>query len=225
MAIRRIESEWSRILAGPAGRWMAVALVLALLPWPGYAVALGQQAAETLRIEVIEGEGSINNIRELSMRSPAVRVLDAAGKPVPGASVTFITPSMGASAIFADGSNQATVFSDARGVARVEGMKPNNIVGNFEIRVVASIRGQRANARLTQTNAAPAVGTGGGSGKGLIIVLVLAGVGGGLAAALAGGGGNGGGGVVNPPPGGGANPPSTPTPVTITPGAPVFGAP
>ncbi|MCW5965903.1 MAG: hypothetical protein KIT83_17830 [Bryobacterales bacterium] len=204
---------------------IALILVLALLPGPGTARELGQQAeqaeAEDLKIEVLEGEGSINNIRELLMRAPSVRVLDAEGKPVFGASVNFSTPAMGASAVFLDGSNQATLVTNERGLARVEGMRPNNIVGNFEIRVVASFANRRATARINQTNAAPAASSGGGSGKGLLILLVIAGAGAGVAAALGSSGGSGG--STTPPPGGGGG---TPLPtITITGGAPAFGPP
>ncbi|MCU0226829.1 MAG: Ig-like domain-containing protein [Bryobacterales bacterium] len=205
---------------------LAVLLVMALLPWPATALELGQQAdptpTEALRVEVVEGEGSINNIRELLMRSPAVRVVDAQGKPVFGASVSFTTPAMGASAVFVDGSTQATLITNEKGLVRVEGMRPNNIVGSFEIRVVASFRNQRATARITQTNAAPAATGGGGGSKGLIILLVVAGAGAGVAAALGGGGGgNSPAPPTTPPPGGGTPPPT----ITITGGSPTFGAP
>lgn len=199
--------------------WLSLLLVLALLPFPGSAAALAQQATgEPLQVVVVEGEGSINNIREMTMRSPVVRVVDAAGKPVAGAAVSFTTPAMGASAIFVDGGNQATVTTDDKGIARVQGMRPNNIVGNFEIRVTASQGGNRATARISQTNAAPAAPSGGGGGKAVLILLLLAGGGAAAAAAALGGGGS--------------STPSTPTPptptppaVTITAGSPTFGAP
>ncbi len=217
---RAITPPWSR-----ADALLAIILVAALLPFPGWARELGQQAepapAEDLRIEVLEGEGSINNIRELLMRSPAVRVVDAEGKPVFGASVNFNTPAMGASAYFVDGSNQATVVTNERGIARVEGMRPNNIVGNFEIRVVASFANRRATARISQTNAAPTASSGGGTGKGLLILLLIAGAGAGAAVAL--GGSSGGSSTPTPPPGGGGG--TTPPSITITGGSPTFGAP
>lgn len=227
----RIPGRWNPATWTPtwgrADALIALILVMALLPWPGFARELGQQAEpaapEELRIEVLEGEGSINNIRELIMRAPSVRVLDAEGKPVFGASVNFSTPAMGASAIFLDGSNQATLVTNERGIARVEGMRPNNIVGNFEIRVVASFANRRATARINQTNAAPATSGGGGSGKGLLILLLIAGAGAGAAAALGGSGGSGGS-TTPPPSGGGSTPTPTPT-ITITGGAPSFGPP
>lgn len=202
---------------------VALLVILTLLPWPVRARELGQQAEgpseEQLRVEVLEGEGSINNIRELLARQPVVRVTDQAGKPIFGASVTLATPAMGASAIFVDGSNQAILVTNERGIARVDGMRPNNIVGSFEIRVTASFAGRRATARITQTNAAPsATGGGGGTGKGLLILLLVAGAGAGAAFAL--GGSNGGG--SSPAPGGGGTPPPA---ITITPGSPTFGPP
>jgi hypothetical protein len=206
-----------------ADGWLALLLVLALLPLPVHAGALAQQATGApLQVVVVEGEGSINNIREMTMRSPVVRVVDAAGKAVAGAAVSFTTPAMGASAIFVDGGNQATVTTDDKGIARVQGMRPNNVVGNFEIRVTASQGGNRATARIAQTNAAPAASSGGGGSKAVLILLLLAG-GGAAAAAAALGGGGGGGGSPNPT----TPTPPTPTPpaVTITAGSPTFGAP
>jgi hypothetical protein len=201
--------------------WLSLLLVLALLPLPVHAGALAQQAVgEPLQVVVLEGGGSINNIREMTMRSPVVRVVDAAGRPVPGAAVSFTTPAMGASAIFVDGGNQATVTTDDKGIARVQGMRPNNVVGNFEIRVTASQGGNRATARIAQTNAAPAASSGGGGGKAVLILLLLAGGGAAAAAAALGGGGGGSPNPTTPTP-----PTPTPPAVTITAGSPTFGAP
>lgn len=216
--LQRIRRGWDSL--GLAG-WLSLLLTMALLPGPAMGAALAQQATgDPLRIVVVEGEGSINNVRELTMRSPVVRVVDAAGKPVAGAAVSFTTPAMGASAIFVDGSSQASVTTDDKGVARVQGMRPNNVVGNFEIRVTASAGGNRATARISQTNAAPAIKASGGGNKGVLIGVLLAVAGGvGAAVALSGGGGS--------SPGNPGTPPVTPptTPVTITPGTPGFSAP
>jgi hypothetical protein len=127
---------------------------------------------------------------------------------------------MGASAIFVDGGNQATVTTDDKGIARVQGMRPNNVVGNFEIRVTASQGGNRATARIAQTNAAPAASSGGGGGKAVLILLLLAGGGAAAAAAALGGGGGGSPNPTTPTP-----PTPTPPAVTITAGSPTFGAP
>ncbi|MCC6263619.1 MAG: carboxypeptidase regulatory-like domain-containing protein [Bryobacterales bacterium] len=217
--LRSLQREWNSM--GLTG-WISLLLTLILAPGPAMGAVLAQQAAgDPLRIVVLEGEGSINNVRELTMRSPVVRVVDAAGKPVAGAAVSFSTPAMGASAIFVDGGNQASVTTDDKGVARIQGMRPNNVVGNFEIRVTASANGNKATARISQTNAAPAVKSSGGSNKGVLIGVLLAVAGGvGAAVALSGGGSSG-------SPGNPGTPPVTPpaTPVTITAGAPGFSAP
>ncbi len=217
--MQRIRRMWNSM--SPAG-WLSLLLTLTLAPGPAMGAVLAQQAAgDPLRIVVLEGEGSINNVRELTMRSPVVRVVDAAGKPVAGAAVSFTTPAMGASAIFVDGGNQASVTTDDKGVARIQGMRPNNVVGNFEIRVTASANGNKATARISQTNAAPVVKASGGSNKGVLIGVLLAVAGGvGAAVALSGGGSKG-------SPGNPGTPPVTPpaTPVTITAGAPGFSAP
>lgn len=217
--MQRIRRMWNSM--SPAG-WLSLLLTLTLAPGPAMGAVLAQQAAgDPLRIVVLEGEGSINNVRELTMRSPVVRVVDAAGKPVAGAAVSFTTPAMGASAIFVDGSSQASTTTDDKGVARVQGMRPNNVVGNFEIRVTASANGNKATARISQTNAAPVVKASGGSNKGVLIGVLLAVAGGvGAAVALSGGGSKG-------SPGNPGTPPVTPpaTPVTITAGAPGFSAP
>jgi hypothetical protein len=156
----------------------------------------------------------------MTMRSPVVRVVDAAGKPVVGATVSFTTPAMGASAIFVDGGNQASVTTDENGMARVQGMRPNNVVGNFEIRVTASAGGNRATARIAQTNAAPVAKASGGSNKGVLIGVLLA-IAGGVGAAVALSGGGSSGSPSNP---GTPGTPSSP-PVTITAGTPGFSAP
>lgn len=217
--VQPILACWNWVTSLRSGAWLALIVSLSLLPANGIAGALAQQAeGEPLIIQVLEGEGSINNIREMSMRSPVVKVLDATEKPVAGASVSFSTPAMGASATFVDGSNQATVTTDEQGIARMQGMHPNNIVGNFEIRVTASANGQRASARISQTNAAPAATSGGGSNKTLLILLLVAGAGAAGAAAALGGGGSS---PATPNP-----PPVTPTPtVTISAGSPGFSAP
>lgn len=217
----RLRQDWRRQIRSRFTGWLAIALSLILSPGPAAGAAVGQQATgEPLRIVVLEGEGSINNIREMTMRSPVVRVEDAAGKPVAGAIVSFATPAMGASAIFVDGGTQAGTTTDDKGIARVQGMRPNNIVGNFEIRVTATSGGNRASARISQTNAAPAAQASSGGGKGVLIGVLLAVAGGvGVAVAMSGGSSKSSGSPSLPP----VTPPSPA--VTITAGTPGFSAP
>ena len=199
-------------------------LVLRCCKWVSYplvcVLAVAQQPPQRLTIDIIEGQNAINNISRNTAYEPVVEVKDAAGKPVPGASVSFVLPTIGPGALFPDGSRELMVQTDATGRASGRGLRPNNQVGQFEIRIVASFNGERATATVTQTNAAPVVAAS-RSGRKLAIILGI--VGGGAAAAIAaasGGGGGGGSQTGNPPPSG-----ADPISGTITPGAPGFGPP
>jgi hypothetical protein len=56
-----------------------------------------EQAATTsmLKIDVVEGEGAINNIRLHRAKEPVVRTVDENNRPLSGISVTFLLPVMG----------------------------------------------------------------------------------------------------------------------------------
>jgi hypothetical protein len=137
------------------------------------------QGAGGLRITVKEGEGAINNIRLGRAKEPVIEVTDAENRPVRGASVAFVVPELGAGGMFPEGSTM-TVVTDANGIAIGRGLRPNNVVGQFEIRVVASHQGQVARAVVTQTNVAPAKS--GNAGKTALILALIGG--GGAAVAL-----------------------------------------
>jgi hypothetical protein len=171
-----------------------------------------------LTVQVVEGQNAINNISRNTAYEPVVEVLDAAGKPVAGASVSFVLPSIGPGALFPDGSRTLMIQTDATGRASGRGLRPNNQVGQFEIRVVASYQGQSATAIVTQTNAAPVV-TSSRSGKKLAIILGIVG-GGAVAAFAASSGGGGGRSTPSPTP-----VPAEPASGSVTPGAPSFGPP
>ena len=116
----------------------------------------GTLAEPSLRIIVVEGDGAINNVRTHTTHDPVVEVRDEKNGVVPGASVTFQTPSTGPSADFGDGARSFVTQTDAEGRATVHGLRPNSITGPYEIRLTASFNRQTANAVITQTNAAPA---------------------------------------------------------------------
>ena len=148
------------------------------------APALGQETSRpSLRIVVLEGEGAINNISEQRAKEPVVRVMDAEFRPIAGASVTFLTTELGASASFPSG-NTLTTTSDVKGEAVGRGLRPNNVAGPFQIRVTATYRGQTAMAVINQTNAAPLEARKGSSKKGLVILIVAGGAAAGASLAL-----------------------------------------
>jgi len=192
-------------------------------PSPAWALPNAQaQSARQLKIVILEGEGAINNIRQRTAREPIVQVQDENDRPVAGAVVTFALPDRGASGVFANDATSMSVITDSQGRAVAEGLRPNSVTGEMQIRVTASSQGQTASAVITQTNSmiagTIAGGAGGGSGK-LITILAIAGgaVAGGVVAASRLGGNNGRT-PVSPGPSPGA-------PTTIAAGTPTIGPP
>jgi hypothetical protein len=167
------------------------------------------QAAPMLNIVIVEGEGTLNNVKQRVNREPIVEVEDENHKPVAGAAVVFFLPTSGPSGTFANGSQTLTVTTDATGRAAATGIHPNHTLGKMQIRVTASANGLSASATITQTNIAGAnVGRGLSTGTKLLIiggaVAVI-----GVAVYF---------GVRNTGPG-------PQTGITITPGVPTVGAP
>ncbi len=191
---------------------VVLAALIGLPPLP-----LGAQEAPKLNLVVVEGEGAINNIRQRSAREPIVQVEDENHKPIAGAAVVFTLPGQGAGGTFANGARMLSVVTDNQGRAVARGLRPNNIQGQYQIRVNASFNGQTATTTITQTNALAAAGAAGAAGAAagisakLIAIVAVAGaaVAGGVVAATRTGGG------------GGTTAPST----TVTPGTGTVGPP
>lgn len=197
---------------GVVARALCVLLaeVVLLQTWPVPLKAQDQEPTK-LNISILEGEGSINNVRQRVAREAMVQVDDENHKPVAGAAVTFFLPEHGASGVFSNGGRSLTVMTDNTGRAVAQGMVPNKVAGDVQIRVVARFKSLDANTVIHQQNAVATAAAAGGaiSGKVLAIILIAAaGVAGGVVAATRGGG----------------SPTPTPT-VTITAGPPTVGAP
>lgn len=193
-------------------------VMLSLLRAPAWA----QQAATGLRINIVEGEGAINNVRQRVNREPIVQVEDNNRKPVAGAVVIFFLPDQGASGTFADGSRMLMTVTDNQGRAVARGIRPNNQSGPMQIRVTASFQGLTASSVISQTNVAASAASG-ASGAGLSAGAkwaIILGIAGGAAAAGA---------VIATHSGGGSSSPtspSSPSPIVITPGGtPTVGGP
>jgi hypothetical protein len=171
------------------------------------------QTPTSLKVVVLEGEGAINNVKDLRAKEPVVQVTDENDVPVKDATVTFMLPDSGPSGAFGASGATLTMQTDEKGQATGRGLRPNNAIGQFEIRVIASQGTLTARATITQTNAAPAAAKG-GSSKALLLLIIIAGAAGGGAAAALGGKKS-------------SSPASTPTeaPTVVTPGTPVIGAP
>ena len=200
---------------GAVARALCILLaeVVLIQTWPVPARAQEQEPTK-LDISILEGEGSINNIRQRVAREAMVQVDDENHKPVAGVAVTFFLPEHGASGVFSNGTRSLTVMTDDAGHAVARGMVPNKATGDVQIRVVARFKNLGANAIINQQNVAAAtaaVAAGATiSGKVLAVILVAAaaGVAGGVVAATRGG-----------------SSAVTITPVTITAGTPTVGAP
>lgn len=186
-------------------RFLSV-LLATLLAMP-FSPGLTAQAPLKLNLVIVEGEGAINNIRQRTTREPIVQVEDENHRPVGGAAIVFALPSNGASGTFANGAQTLTTITDNQGRAVARGLRPNNVQGQYQIRVTASKEGQTVTGTITQTNALVAGAAAGAAGVGisvkLLTILAVAG------AAAAGG-------AVYATRNGGGDSTPTPVPATIT---------
>lgn len=116
--------------------------------------ALAQAPAHPnkLFIQIVDGEGALNDIRSRTAREPIVQIEDENHKPIAGAVVIFTTPGSGPSAVFSNGltSFQTTTGEDGRALA--QGLKPNNVSGAFQIQVSATFGTLSTVAVIDQTN-------------------------------------------------------------------------
>jgi len=188
---------------------LSLVLAVALTPRLG---AAPQENSGGLKINILEGEGAVNNAKQRTAREVLVEVEDENNRPVAGAVVMFTLPDRGPSGAFASGGKSMTVTTGPDGQARAIVQEINNAKGNMRIRVDVSHEGARASTYVTQSTVAAAAG---GAGKAALIILLVAGAAGGAIAATQGGGG-----------GGGPAPTPAPTPTaTINPGTPTVGGP
>lgn len=173
-------------------RWPAAAVTVCLA-----AAAFGQ---EGLRVEVTEGAGAVVPAQTLSSRRFAVIVKDAAGKPVPGATVHFRLPAEGPGGVFASGLRTETTVTGARGEAVVYGIRWGAQAGRLELLVTAAEGGRRGEVRIPVEVSAttvlaredrgnPSFKAPSGSKKWVVWLAVGAGAAAGLAAASGRGGG------------------------------------
>ncbi len=114
--------------------------------------AAAPQPQGTLKINVIEGEGVRNSIRNRSAVSPIVEVKDTADKPVAGAEVVFQLPLAGPGGVFNGWLRSQTVRTDENGKATVTGYTPNTEAGRYNIKVTATSGSQTGSAVIAQIN-------------------------------------------------------------------------
>jgi hypothetical protein len=106
---------------------------------PSSTVAVAATEPKGLFINILEGEGALNDIRTRTAREPIVEVDDENHKPVAGALVLFAVDNGGGSpfATFA-GANTVSVETDAAGRAVARGFQITQRKGKFNIKVHAT---------------------------------------------------------------------------------------
>lgn len=136
-------------------RW-AWLLVVLLLTAQTAMVRAQNAPPMQLRITILDGEGSLNNIRERTAREPIVQVEDQNHKPVAGALVLFTIHGQGdAGATFSNGLTTFQTTTDAAGKAVAKGLVPNAHAGSFTISVTATMGPVTAEAVIHQQNVMP----------------------------------------------------------------------
>jgi hypothetical protein len=98
-------------------------------------------AGEELQVNVLEG-------RDAAIR---VRVVDRQSKPVSGATVSAVLPSMGAGGHFRGGGTISTKETDSDGTVEFSGIRLRKIPGSFTTRILARKGHRTGSAELTQT--------------------------------------------------------------------------
>ena len=145
-------SSWSRhTVALGLTALLVVHPALALRePMPGLAIAREvpptlpdapmPAAAEGFTIEILDGEGALNNIRQRTAREPIVQVEDKNHKPVAGALILFaINDGSGGAGATVNGALTAATRTGLDGKAQLFNLKPNNLPGDFTITVTATV--------------------------------------------------------------------------------------
>ena len=126
-------------------RTLIAFILLALLAVPG---PLQAQAAAGLNIEIVEGEGAINNLQLRTAREAIVEVQDENHKPVSGALVLFTAKG---NSPFSHSTLRAT--TDATGRVRANPLALHSKPGQFDIQVKATYQGRTARQTIHQRNA------------------------------------------------------------------------
>jgi hypothetical protein len=107
-----------------------------------------------LFINIIEGEGALNDIRTRTAREPIVEVDDENHKPVAGALVLFAIDNGGSGSPFAtfSGANSVSVQTDAAGRAAGRGFQVMQQKGQYKINVHVTKGELQADSVILQTN-------------------------------------------------------------------------
>ena len=148
--------------------------------------------AQTLPVElnivVVQGEGTINSVRQRAGKEPVIQVEDENHKPIAGAAVVFTLPTEGATGSFGNGGKTLTIMTDPQGRATAQGLKVNEYPGKLVVHISVSYRGLSARTNITQFDEGPPVtkkaSSGGHTGR-IVAILAIVGAAAGAGAYLA----------------------------------------
>ena len=127
--------------------------VAVLLSWLTACSGLASaQTRPSLKIVVVEGEGSVNNIQLGSGQQLVVQVRDENNAPLAGANVTFLLPERGPGGTFFGTWRNLVVTTNEQGRATGNGFRPNSTEGGFEIQVTAAQGDRTGTVNITQSN-------------------------------------------------------------------------
>ena len=144
----------------------AAALCVALSGIPALGQAVTATAPLTLHIDILEGDGALNNIRQRDAREPVIQVTDENHKPVSGVAVLFLIHggSNGAGATFGGQALSLTATTGADGIAHAPGMVLTQTPGSFTVGVTATLGALVATAVVHESAVLTAIGTAGATG-------------------------------------------------------------
>ena len=91
----------------------------------------GTPRPPSIKVKVVAGEATTNNIKTGKGVEPEVLVTDERGQPVSGVMVVFTLPETGPGGAFADGSKRAIVYTNSEGKATARGLTPNMTPGKY----------------------------------------------------------------------------------------------
>ena len=112
-----------------------------------------QAAPKALFIEILAGEGDVNDIRARTAREPIVEVQDENHRPVAGALVLFESdPSSGTQLVSFSGSRSLQVYTGLDGRAVAQGFQTTRQTGQVRILVKAMLGTVVAETVLHQQN-------------------------------------------------------------------------
>lgn len=146
-----------KLLSGllPALAWVTLSLPPETYAQAGAALGTGTAAApKALFIEVLEGEGDLNDVRARTAREPIVEVQDENHKPVAGALILFSLRSGSQAEASFSGLPTLSVRTGADGRAVARGYRITSTKGKIEIAVTATVGALVATTLIHQTNVA-----------------------------------------------------------------------